>query len=53
MCLQDSYTVFAPLFDAIIEDYHGGYKARMHTSCRNVSADCPLSPPTSTRRTWT
>eukprot|EP00730_Choanoeca_flexa_P005112 TRINITY_DN11879_c0_g1_i1.p2 TRINITY_DN11879_c0_g1~~TRINITY_DN11879_c0_g1_i1.p2 ORF type:complete len:421 (+),score=134.34 TRINITY_DN11879_c0_g1_i1:2770-4032(+) len=23
---EDAYTVFAPLFDALIEDYHGGYK---------------------------
>ena len=23
---EDSYTVFAPLFDKVIEDYHNGYK---------------------------
>ena len=23
---EEAYTVFAPIFDLIIEDYHGGYK---------------------------
>jgi len=35
---EESYTVFAPIFDAIIEDYHGGYKPTdRHVSDMDVS----------------
>nr|ABN49969.1 arginine kinase [Monosiga ovata] len=35
---EDAYTVFAPLFDAVIEDYHGGYKPTdKHVSDMDVS----------------
>jgi len=35
---EDSYTTFAPLFDAVIQDYHGGYKPTdKHISDMDVS----------------
>ncbi len=37
---EDCYTVFAPLFDAVIEDYHGGYKVDLWVFTRRAS--CPM-----------
>jgi creatine kinase len=34
---HDSYTTFAPLFDKIIEDYHGHKKAAKHVSDMDAS----------------
>ena len=41
---EDCYTVFAPLYDAVIEDYHGGYKVCFVIFGR-VELGCCLSLP--------